>query len=122
VGALVGEEARFNTTYAPPVEILIPPEDAHGFAALCDREIHEGASFFRVGDVGAVSLVGQGILDDRRILRDALALLTTAGVSVAGVTTSSFRITFLMAPGAQVEESARLLHARFIERDRIEPV
>ena len=109
VGALVGEEARFNTTYAPSVEVLVPPEDAHDFAALCDATFHEGADIFQVGDVGAVSLVGQGILEDRSVLREAIALLSGNGIAIAGVTTSSFRMTFLLAPGPPVEHLS-LIH------------
>lgn len=101
-------------------EVLVPPEDAHNFEPLCSKHL-VGASFARAPDVGAVSLVGQGILEDRRILVDALALIEDRGVRVEGVSTSSFRVTFLLAPGPQVEESARLLHARFVPAERQEP-
>lgn len=37
---------------------------------------------------------------------------------VRGVSTSSFRVTFLVEPGA-VEETARALHARFVESERV---
>jgi aspartate kinase len=102
------------------VEILVPPEDAHGFADICARAFPAGAPVHAADDVGAVSLVGQGILDDRRILSEALKLLGEKGIVVTGVTTSSFRITLLMAPGPHVEESARLLHARFVQTERDE--
>jgi aspartate kinase len=102
------------------VEILVPPEDAHGFArAVAQTRDLEDASFIDGdeagnGDVGVVSLVGQGILQDRRVLAEALTLLSERGMAVEGVTTSSFRISFLLPPGPQVEEAARALHARFV--------
>ena len=101
---------------AGKVEILVPPEDAHGFERACTERLTTG-TFTRGADVGAVSLVGQGILDDRRVLTQALDLLEESGVVVDGVTTSSFRITFLMEP-ARVQDAARALHARFVVRER----
>jgi aspartate kinase len=95
-------------------EILIPPEDAHDFAVLADRAFDASSGVRRADDVGAVSLVGQGILEDRRALKDALALLGAHNITVRGVTTSSFRITLLLDPGPHVEEAARVLHARFL--------
>lgn len=101
-------------------EILVPPEDAHGFERAC-ASLPVDSRFGRGDDVGAVSLVGQGILEDRRVLADALALLGAAGVVVLGVSTSSFRVSFLLAPGPAVEDSARRLHARFVGHERPSP-
>jgi aspartate kinase len=67
-----------------------------------------------------VSLVGQGVLEDRRVLRAALQTLRAAGVAVHGVSTSSFRVTFLVPPGPGVEGAARALHAAFVETERAE--
>ncbi len=101
------------------VEILVPPEDAHGFAGAC-AGLAPDALFGRGDDVGAVSLVGQGILEDRRVLAEALALLDERGVGVVGVSTSSFRVTFLVPAGSLAEEVARLLHGRFVAAERVE--
>ena len=101
------------------VEILVPPEDAHGFSSAC-ASLAPDAVFGRGDDVGAVSLVGQGILEDRRVLADALALLEQKGLGVLGVSTSSFRVTFLVPAGPLAEEVARLLHGRFVPAERVE--
>lgn len=101
-------------------EILVPPEDAHGFESAC-AALPPGAPFGRGDDVGAVSLVGQGILEERRVLAEALRLLAAQGVDVRGVSTSSFRVTFLLPPGPGVEDAARQLHGRFVARERVEP-
>lgn len=98
------------------VQCLVPPEDAHGFDRCCGSlpaGVRKGA------DHGAVSLVGQGVLEDRRVVVEALALLDQSGVAVRGLSTSSFRVTALVDP-ARVEEAARLLHAKFVVRDRDE--
>ena len=103
------------------VEILIPPEDAHGFADVCHTSLAAGSSSFHAAsDVGAVSLVGQGILEERSVLKEALSLLRSAGVAVVGVTTSSFRVTMLLPPGPDVERAAQILHAHFIAHERLE--
>jgi aspartate kinase len=98
------------------VQCLVPPEDAHGFDRCCGA-LPEGVR--KGGDHGAVSLVGQGVLEDRRVVVEALALLASNGIEVRGLSTSSFRVTALVDP-ARVEESARLLHAKFVVRDRAE--
>jgi aspartate kinase len=95
-------------------EIVVPPEDAHGFERACDARIPKDAPFRRGADVGAVSLVGQGILEDRRTLLVALQAAAAAGHVVHGVTTSSFRITLFVAAGPPVAVLARALHARFV--------
>jgi aspartate kinase len=99
-------------------QCLIPPEDAHNF----DRVVAAlPAGCVRGDDVGAVSLVGQGILSDKRVVVDALALLAAEGVPVLGLSTSSFRITFLVPAGDDVASVARALHHRFVPAAREEP-
>ena len=87
----------------------MPPEDAHGFETCC-ASLPAGT---RGPDHGAVSLVGHGMLEDKHVVVDALALLKDAGVAVRGLSTSSFRVTLLVDP-AHVEDAARRLHARFV--------
>ncbi len=114
IGTATGGDARCNAACTRSNEILIPPEDAHDFYAICARTFGEGGPVFAAGDVGAVSLVGQGILQDRAILKAALTLLSEQHIAIVGVTTSSFRITFLLEPGEVVAQAARALHARFV--------
>jgi len=97
-------------------EILVPPEDAHGLDAAIG-----GVFGLRRDDVGAVSLVGQGILEASGLLGAVLSSLADAGVTPVGVSTSSFRITVLVAPGPGVADLARLLHDRFVQTEREEP-
>ncbi len=99
------------------LECLVPPEDAHGFERCC-AGLPAGVA--RGRDHGAVSLVGQGMLEDRHVLVDALALLEGRSVAVRGLSTSSFRVTFLVDP-AVVEDAARALHARFVRGERPAP-
>jgi aspartate kinase len=98
------------------LQCLVPPEDAHGFERCC---VSLPAGVIRGRDHGVVSLVGQGVLEDKRAVIDALALLTQHGVDVRGMSTSSFRVSALVDP-ARAEECARLLHERFVVRERAE--
>jgi aspartate kinase len=98
------------------VEVLIPPEDAHGFESCCAKLPH-GIS--RGSDHGAVSLVGQGMLEDKHVVIEGLDVLASNQIKPRGMSTSSFRVTFLLDP-SDVENAARALHAKFVVTERIE--
>jgi aspartate kinase len=61
---------------------------------------------------GAVSLIGEGITKDAQVSTRALSTLASAGISVDGLSTSSFRVTAIVASD-RVEEAVRALHAGF---------
>ena len=66
-----------------------------------------------VDGLGAVSVVGAGINRSyQNVLRGGSAL-ADAGISLAGTSTSSFRITW-MVPRKQTADAVRLLHDTFI--------
>lgn len=90
--------------------VLVPPDDAHG-AESCFARLPSGV--VRGEDRGAVSLVGEGLLEDRSVLVGALRCLREAQISVFGISTSSFRASLLVNPD-DVEEAARLLHQTFV--------
>jgi aspartate kinase len=62
---------------------------------------------------GAVSLIGEGIMDDGEHLQQALRALAEAGLTAQGLTTSSFRISILL-PSSEVAPAVKVLHDRFI--------
>lgn len=98
--------------------VLVSPEDAHG-ADRCFQTLPPGVA--RGADRGAVSLVGEGLLEEPRALLEALQCLRGADIEVHGVSTSSFRATLLTTPEA-APEAARRLHARFLESAPTEPL
>lgn len=98
-------------------ELLMPPEDAHGLDQLATT-----FPGLRVDAIGAVSLVGQGILETPGLLAAVLGAVRAAGVDAIGVSTSSFRVTVLVAPGPGVGALARALHDRFVPALREEAV
>jgi aspartate kinase len=69
---------------------------------------------------GAVSAIGAGINATYANLRAGSAALRAAGVEPHGISTSSFRITWMVAR-ERVDDAVRALHERFIDT-RAQPV
>jgi aspartate kinase len=97
------------------VTLVISRENLHG-----EEQVRRAFSA-RFGDrvrfvsgLGAVSVIGAGINASYANARAGLAALRDAGVEPRGMSTSSFRITW-MVPSDRVETVVRTLHARFIE-------
>jgi len=65
------------------------------------------------GGLAALSLIGEGLTRNNLVLMEAMALLEDTGIRVAGVATTSFRISFLV-PEHQMEQGLRLCHDRWI--------
>ena len=105
---LLGNPAEMATA---ALCVLVPPDDAHGIEA-CFARLPEGV--VRTEDVGAVSLVGQGLLEDQQVLTKTLRHLREEEIAVLGVSTSSFRMTVLVEPDS-VERACRSLHQAFVE-------
>ena len=64
-------------------------------------------------DLAALSLIGEGLNRDNQTLLEAVDLLAENGIPVCGVTTTSFRISLLVAR-EQIEKSVQLCHAHWI--------
>jgi aspartate kinase len=67
-----------------------------------------------VDHLGALSLVGAGINASFQNVRRGSSALAEADISVEGIATSSFRITW-MIDRARLDDAARLAHQTFIE-------
>lgn len=63
--------------------------------------------------LGAVSLIGEGLNRNNTTLLKTMSLLTRNKISIAGVTTTSFRISLLIEE-KQMAETVRLCHQRWI--------
>jgi aspartokinase len=66
--------------------------------------------------VGAVSAIGAGIKATPRNLRRAVGVLRPLETPLLGVSTSSFRISILLAE-ARLDEAVRALHRALIETE-----
>jgi aspartate kinase len=72
-----------------------------------------GSAVTLADDLGAVSVIGAGINASFDNLRRGATALAAAGIAVRDVSTSSFRITW-MIPRARLDDAVRTLHALFI--------
>lgn len=107
--------ADFNAPGAG-LALVISRENLHEEAKLracLEREFGEAVRLSE--PMGAVSVIGAGINAAYRNVRAGLEVLE--GLSVSGISTSSFRITWLL-PTDAVREAVRRLHRRFIEETR----
>ena len=111
---VAGKQLHVSTD-ASQTTLVISRENLHDDkkvrAAIGDRF---GKRVRFVDDLGAVSAIGAGINASYANVRRGLDALGTSGVSPRGISTSSFRITW-MVPNHQVEASVRALHSCFIE-------
>jgi aspartate kinase len=95
--------------------LVVSRENLHGEARLREALGAQFGDTVRVvDDLGAVSVVGAGINASFANLRRGSDALAGSGASVAGIATSSFRITW-MIERARLDDAVRLLHAPFIE-------
>ncbi|HEY7057879.1 MAG TPA: aspartate kinase [Vicinamibacterales bacterium] len=96
--------------------VILSRENLHDEARLredLDRQFHGRA--FLVDGFGAVSVVGAAINTSYVNVRRGSACLRERNISVAGIATSSFRITWLIASD-RLDEAVRELHRAFIEQ------
>jgi aspartate kinase len=63
--------------------------------------------------LSALSLIGEGLNRDNATLLDAISLLQQHNIPIAGVTTTSFRIS-LLVPREKIDESVRICHGRWV--------
>jgi len=108
-----GKQLRFDR--GAGAALVVSLENLPDFGAI-ERGLSE-----RFGDgvrlrrgVAAVSAIGAGINDDFRNVRTALGALGEAGIEVIGLTTSSFRISLLVAEDA-LQDAVRRLHAALVD-------
>jgi aspartate kinase len=111
---VAGKQLHVSTDTAHAT-LLISRENLHGEESV-QRMLYArfGDRIRFSGGLGAVSAIGAGINATYANVRAGLAVLQSADIACRGLSTSSFRITW-MVPGADVDRSARALHARFVE-------
>ncbi len=117
----VGKQLQFTagTDGEPTLDLVFSRENLHGEDTL--RGVLDGRFAGRCrfrGDLGAVSAIGAGINGSYRNLLTGGAALRAAGVSVAGLSTSSFRITWLV-PREQLDVAVRRLHTLYLEGSNV---
>jgi aspartate kinase len=113
-------------------QLHVTTSPAHATVVISRENLHDETNIrqalaARFGDrawlvdgLGAVSAIGAGINATYGNVRAGSAALRAAGVEPRGISTSSFRITW-MVPRDYLDAAVRALHGRFIE-SRSQPV
>jgi aspartate kinase len=94
--------------------LVISRENLHSERKMREALAAQFGDHVNVTDgLGAVSVIGAGINASYANVRTGITALQDAGVEPRGMSTSSFRITW-MVPDNDVERAVRALHAQFI--------
>jgi aspartate kinase len=65
-------------------------------------------------DLSALSIIGEGLNRDNEILLESLKLFDIENIGIAGISTTSYRLSFLL-PKNKLENGIILLHKKWIE-------
>jgi len=104
---------------SPHATLVISRENLHEEARVRNTlATRFGERVQLVDGLGAVSAIGAGINASYANVRAGSDALRGAGAEPRGISTSSFRITW-MVPRAQLENAVRALHSRFIESAQV---
>ncbi len=98
--------------------LVVSRDNLHAEARLREALATTFGGAVRLDDhLGALSVVGAGINASFDNVRRGSSILSDLGATIAGIATSSFRITW-MIDRARLDEAARLMHATFIDAER----
>jgi aspartate kinase len=107
-------------------QLHVSSDTAHAALVISRENLHDEASVQRamstrfgdrvrfISGLGAVSAIGAGINATYANVRAGLSVLQDAGIPCRGISTSSFRITWML-PRGDVDRAVRALHERFVE-------
>jgi aspartate kinase len=96
--------------------LVIPEKENYHIESVLDRLRRRFELPVRIlRNCSAVSLIGTGITDRYTYLLDSLCLLRKRGIPIAGLQTSSFRISIL-PERSRMTEVVQLFHRHFIEQ------
>lgn len=110
---VAGKQLHISTT-AGQTTVLISRENLHDQEKVRSAlQAQFGGRLTFTDGLGAVSAIGAGINASYANVRAGLEALSHAGVEPRGMSTSSFRITW-MVPADDLATSVRALHACFI--------
>jgi aspartate kinase len=93
---------------------IVSSPDIYGWTDIrAKMEEHLGDAVHFDTHLSALSLIGEGLNRDNATVLEAIILLEQHGIPIAGVTTTSFRIS-LLVPRDNIDESVRLCHGNWV--------
>lgn len=94
---------------------VISSAEVYGWNGLqSELAEHIGSGIAFDNDLSALSLIGEGLNRNNQVLTATMDLLREKGIKVAGITTTSFRLSLLI-PRRRVKEGVIICHRRWIE-------
>jgi aspartate kinase len=102
------------------LSLVVSRENLHEEQRLRDQLAALGPSCCLVDGLGAVSVIGAGINASFSNVRRGTSALDAAGLHSQGISTSSFRITW-MVERPRLDDAVRLMHATFLETQQRVP-
>jgi len=101
--------------------VVVSRENLHEEARVREAMAARFGDGVRIVDtLGALSVIGAGINASFENLRRGSNALATAGIDVSGISTSSFRITW-MIDRAKLNDAVQRLHRTFIDKSEFVP-
>lgn len=95
---------------------IIPLENLHGYESI-KRELSQQypgrLTFYE--EWAALSLIGEGIINDGRNIKQSLSILIAAGIPVYDIHTSRFRISALVDRD-RLDDAVRICHRTFVKK------
>lgn len=96
------------------VSFVVSSPNVYGWEAIRERLARQLGNAVRFDThLGALSLIGEGLNRTNATLIEALELLERHDIPVAGITTTSFRIS-LLVPREKIDAGVRLCHGHWI--------
>lgn len=96
------------------VSFVLQVKNIYGWDAVRAELEHQFAeTIFFENELGALSLIGDGLNEDNHVLSETLHLLEEHHIPVTGITTTSFRISLLVAKTA-LRQGVILCHTKWI--------
>ena len=96
------------------VSFVVSSPNVYGWEAIRERLARQLGNAVRFDThLGALSLIGEGLNRTNATLIEALELLERHDIAVAGITTTSFRIS-LLVPREKIDAGVRLCHGHWI--------
>jgi aspartate kinase len=93
---------------------IVSSPNIYGWAEIKAKlEQHLGDAVQFDTHLSALALIGEGLNRDNVTLLEAISLLEQNGIPIAGVTTTSFRISLLVA-WEKIDQCVRLCHAKWV--------
>ncbi len=107
--------AQVSTGACPSqVSFIVSSPNVYGWKEIRERLVQRlGAAVRFDTHLSALSLIGEGLNRTNATLMEALALLEGHDIAVAGVATTSFRVS-LLVPREKIDAGVRLCHGNWI--------